>query len=91
MVLPAAAMDISGAGATFPAPVYEGWGEAAKAAVGVELNYQAIGSGEVDFGMIGSFWRPEHLFVIELSPHVSVDGVLSSKAKVEAMLANVGT
>ena len=54
-------------------------------------DHQAIGSGEVDFGMIGSFWRPEHLFVIELSPHVSVDGVLSSKAKVEAMLANVGT
>lgn len=53
-------------------------------------DHQAIGSGEVDFEMIGSFWRPEHLFVIELSPHVSVDGVLSSKARVEAMLAKVG-
>lgn len=53
-------------------------------------DHQAIGSGEVDFEMIRSFWRPEHLFVIELSPHASVDGVLSSKAKVEAMLAKIG-
>ena len=54
-----AQQQITGAGATFPAPVYSAWGEAAKAAVGVELNYQAIGSGggqnqilnrTVDFG-----------------------------------------
>ncbi|MGI4794315.1 MAG: phosphate ABC transporter substrate-binding protein PstS, partial [Janthinobacterium lividum] len=45
VVLPAAAQEITGAGATFPAPVYTKWGEAAKAAVGVTLNYQAIGSG----------------------------------------------
>src|SRR5512132_33520 len=53
------AQQITGAGATFPAPVYAKWGEAAKAAVGIELNYQAIGSGggqnqitnrTVDFG-----------------------------------------
>ncbi|GAC1485531.1 MAG: phosphate ABC transporter substrate-binding protein PstS [Acetobacteraceae bacterium] len=58
-VLPAAAQQITGAGATFPAPVYGKWGEAAKTAIGVELNYQAIGSGggikqitekTVDFG-----------------------------------------
>src|SRR6516225_5891899 len=56
---PAAAQQITGAGATFPAPVYAKWGEAAKAAAGIELNYQAIGSGggqnqifnrTVDFG-----------------------------------------
>ena len=55
----AQAQQITGAGATFPAPVYTKWGEAAKAAVGLELNYQAIGSGggqnqilqrTVDFG-----------------------------------------
>ena len=59
LALPAAAQQITGAGATFPAPVYTKWGEAAKAALGVELNYQAIGSGggqnqimnrTVDFG-----------------------------------------
>ena len=56
---PALAQQITGAGATFPAPVYAKWGEAAKAATGLELNYQAIGSGAgqtqifnrtVDFG-----------------------------------------
>jgi phosphate transport system substrate-binding protein len=55
----AQAQQITGAGATFPAPVYGKWGEAAKAAIGIELNYQAIGSGggqnqifnrTVDFG-----------------------------------------
>ena len=56
---PAMAQQITGAGATFPAPIYAKWGEAAKAAIGIELNYQAIGSGggqnqilnrTVDFG-----------------------------------------
>src|ERR1700730_17937908 len=41
----AQAQEITGAGATFPAPVYTKWGELAKAATGIELNYQAIGSG----------------------------------------------
>jgi phosphate transport system substrate-binding protein len=36
---------ISGAGATFPAPLYAKWAEAAKSATGLTLNYQAIGSG----------------------------------------------
>ena len=39
------AVDISGAGATFPAPVYAKWAEAYKAATGASLNYQSIGSG----------------------------------------------
>ena len=41
----ALAADISGAGATFPAPVYAKWAEAYKAQTGTGLNYQAIGSG----------------------------------------------
>ncbi|MBW8880315.1 MAG: phosphate ABC transporter substrate-binding protein PstS [Asticcacaulis sp.] len=41
----AQAGDISGAGATFPAPVYAKWAETYKAQTGVGLNYQAIGSG----------------------------------------------
>ena len=49
----------TGAGATFPAPVYTAWASAYKTATGNELNYQAIGSGggirqikakTVDFG-----------------------------------------
>ena len=39
------AADLSGAGATFPAPVYAKWAETYKAQTGVGLNYQAIGSG----------------------------------------------
>ena len=41
----AAAADISGAGATFPYPVYSKWAEAYKAKTGIGLNYQSIGSG----------------------------------------------
>ena len=39
------AADISGAGATFPAPIYAKWAEAYKAQTGIGLNYQSIGSG----------------------------------------------
>jgi phosphate transport system substrate-binding protein len=44
-VLPAVAMDISGAGATFPYPIYAKWADAYKKETGVGLNYQSIGSG----------------------------------------------
>jgi phosphate transport system substrate-binding protein len=55
----AVAADITGAGATFPYPLYSKWAEAYKAKTGVGLNYQSIGSGggikqitakTVDFG-----------------------------------------
>src|SRR3954454_7725006 len=42
---PAIAIDISGAGATFPYPIYAKWADAYKKATGSGLNYQAIGSG----------------------------------------------
>jgi phosphate transport system substrate-binding protein len=41
----AQAADISGAGATFPYPVYSKWADAYKKSTGVGLNYQSIGSG----------------------------------------------
>lgn len=41
----AQAADISGAGATFPYPIYAKWAEAYKAKTGNGLNYQSIGSG----------------------------------------------
>ncbi len=44
-VLPAAAVEISGAGATFPYPIYAKWADAYKKETGVGLNYQSIGSG----------------------------------------------
>jgi phosphate transport system substrate-binding protein len=43
--LPALAMDISGAGATFPYPIYAKWADAYKKETGNGLNYQSIGSG----------------------------------------------
>ncbi len=39
------AADITGAGATFPFPIYSKWAEAYKASSGNGLNYQSIGSG----------------------------------------------
>jgi phosphate transport system substrate-binding protein len=53
------AAEITGAGATFPYPIYAKWAEAYKQATGTGLNYQSIGSGggikqikakTVDFG-----------------------------------------
>jgi phosphate transport system substrate-binding protein len=53
------AADITGAGATFPYPLYAKWAEMYKKATGVGLNYQSVGSGAgikqikartVDFG-----------------------------------------
>ncbi len=40
-----AAVTITGAGATFPYPIYSKWAEAYKGASGVSMNYQSIGSG----------------------------------------------
>jgi len=44
-LVPAKAADISGAGATFPYPVYAKWADAYKKVTGNGLNYQSIGSG----------------------------------------------
>lgn len=57
--LPAHSADITGAGATFPFPIYAKWAEAYKQKTGSAMNYQSIGSGAgikqiqaktVDFG-----------------------------------------
>lgn len=42
---PATAAEISGAGATFPYPIYAKWADAYKKKTGIGLNYQSIGSG----------------------------------------------
>jgi phosphate transport system substrate-binding protein len=39
------AADISGAGATFPYPIYAKWADVYKTLTGVGMNYQSIGSG----------------------------------------------
>ena len=68
--LPAAAVEISGAGATFPYPVYAKWADTYKKETGVGLNYQSIGSGggikqiqskTVTFGASDMPLKPEDL------------------------------
>ena len=68
--LPALAADITGAGATFPYPIYSKWAEAYRAKTGVGLNYQSIGSGggikqilakTVDFGASDAPLEPAQL------------------------------
>ena len=55
----ASAQEVTGAGASFPAPVYAKWADAYNKATGVRINYQSVGSGAgmrqirgktVDFG-----------------------------------------
>src|SRR5215213_4843752 len=64
------AIDISGAGATFPYPIYAKWAEAYKKETGTGLNYQSIGSGggikqilgkTVDFGASDMPMNPDEL------------------------------
>ncbi|HUN52188.1 MAG TPA: phosphate ABC transporter substrate-binding protein PstS [Candidatus Sulfotelmatobacter sp.] len=64
------ATDISGAGATFPYPIYGKWADAYKTATGIGLNYQSIGSGggikqikakTVDFGASDAPLEPKDL------------------------------
>ncbi len=54
-----AAQDVTGAGASFPAPIYAKWAAAYNKATGARINYQSVGSGAgikqikaktVDFG-----------------------------------------
>ncbi|MBP9064123.1 MAG: substrate-binding domain-containing protein, partial [Aquabacterium sp.] len=53
------AQDVTGAGASFPAPIYSKWADAYNKASGARINYQSVGSGAgirqirgktVDFG-----------------------------------------
>ena len=41
----AAAQEVTGAGATFPAPLYAKWASDYNKATGVKINYQSVGSG----------------------------------------------
>lgn len=66
----ASAADITGAGATFPYPLYAKWAEAYANKTGNKMNYQSIGSGggikqiqskTVDFGASDMPMKPEEL------------------------------
>lgn len=79
----AVAADMTGAGATFPAPIYSKWAEAYKAATGNNLNYQSIGSGggikqikakTVDFGASDMPLKAEELEAAGLTQYPAVIG-----------------
>ena len=64
------AAEVTGAGATFPAPLYAKWADAYNKATGTRINYQSIGSGggikqitakTVDFGASDMPLKPEVL------------------------------
>jgi len=68
--LPVLAQDVTGAGASFPAPVYAKWADAYNKATGVRVNYQSVGSGAgikqiksktVDFGASDAPLKDEEL------------------------------
>jgi phosphate transport system substrate-binding protein len=79
----AQAATISGAGATFPYPIYAKWADAYKEKSGVALNYQSIGSGggikqikknTVDFGASDMPLKPEELDQAGLTQFPTVMG-----------------
>ena len=45
VAISATAQDITGAGATFPAPLYSKWASEYNKSTGVKINYQSVGSG----------------------------------------------
>jgi phosphate transport system substrate-binding protein len=76
---------ITGAGATFPNPVYQKWAEAANGATNITVNYQSVGSGAginqirnrtVDFGATDAPLTAEQLTEANLLQFPSVMGSL---------------
>src|ERR1700690_1226839 len=79
----ASAADLTGAGATFPYPIYAKWADAYKTKTGIGLNYQSIGSGggiaqikakTVDFGASDKPLSPGELDASGLTQFPTVIG-----------------
>ena len=92
----AGAADITGAGATFPYPVYAKWADAYKKVTGIRLNYQSIGSGggikqikakTVDFGASDKPLTVEELEKNGLTQFPTVIGGVVPVINVEGMQA----
>jgi phosphate transport system substrate-binding protein len=88
------ATDITGAGATFPYPIYAKWAEAYKAQTGVGMNYQSIGSGggikqiknkTVDFGASDAPLNPNELGLAGLAQFPTVIGGVVPVINVEGV------
>src|ERR1700732_4542665 len=81
--LDAQAIDMTGACATFPYPIYAKWADAYKQKTGVGLNYQSIGSGggiaqikakTLDFGATDAPLKPADLQKFGLAQFSTVIG-----------------
>jgi phosphate transport system substrate-binding protein len=77
------AQSITGAGSSFAAPIYGKWGEASAGTSGIQLNYQAVGSGAginqinnrtVDFGASDMPVKPDALAEHKLMQFPTVIG-----------------
>jgi phosphate transport system substrate-binding protein len=87
---------ITGAGASFPNPVYQRWGEGAKA-IGIQLNYQSIGSGAgvnqirnrtVDFGATDAPQTQQQLQEANLLQFPTVMGAVVPIVNIPGVAAN---
>ena len=95
--VPANAADISGAGATFPYPIYAKWADAYKKVTGNGLNYQSIGSGggikqitarTVTFGASDMPLQPAELDKIGVIQFPTVMGGIVPVVNLEGIKAN---
>ena len=93
----ARADSISGAGATFPYPIYAKWADAYNKETGVAMNYQSIGSGggikqikakTVDFGASDMPLKPEDLNAAGLLQFPTVMGGVVPVVNLEGVKAN---
>jgi phosphate transport system substrate-binding protein len=87
---------ITGAGSTFAQPIYEAWADAARAVIGVELNYQGVGSGAgqklviqrtVDFGASDAPMSSDKLTAAKLLQFPAVMGAVD----IAVNLPGIGT
>ena len=94
VAIPASAAEISGAGATFPYPIYAKWAEAYSKVSGVNLNYQSIGSGggikqikakTVTFGASDKPLKPEELKAASLVQWPMVMGGIVPVVNIEGV------
>ncbi len=90
------ATDLTGAGATFPYPIYAKWADAYKKQTGNGLNYQSVGSGAgikqiksktVDFGASDMPLKPEELDEAGLFQFPAIMGGLVPVVNLEGVAA----
>ena len=92
----ASAQDVTGAGATFPAPVYAKWADAYNKATGAKVNYQSVGSGAglkqiksktVDFGASDMPLKDEELAADGLMQFPTVIGGVVPVVNIQGITA----